>query len=590
MKYFSSLWLSSPKAQKIYAWGSVPLFAVVTMITITTASGGPGCSAPAGVEGEQIYNSAFHVMQYCDGDDWVAMNAIDANAAVTTLEQSKVSKSGDSMTGLLSLSGAPTSNLHAATKGYVDSIAAATGDSATAGRYQISCSSPSTSYVNCVMLDTQTWQTQCMNNYNISSTIQEWVPCGTQMNVSSLDGQGLSSTTVTGLRNAYGWGSNNLYHGNGNASASSPSLLDLNLAFTKIVSTQSNSQPVSCGIASWKPYCWWVGANYWQKGNISSPTSNTPSPAPLELSSLGFPEIVDIEVWFTKWAIRGTTGQWWSYGNTLNGSVIYNFWGTSTNLQPVFWRTGSAGTTTAWLPLDFEKVKFADYHMCGLRSNGKVHCTTYGWTTSPAFMVSLWDGIDEYCTSWGGNIFRTNSAFLQELCPVAGSEIYTDIAVWADRSSCALRDNGQVYCWGYTNADGKLWKWNTTNGTGYATPVDNSLNPWVTYASIYGSSTSNHFCALSTSWSAYCWWDNGSWQLGTGDASDRVRPTRVLWWYTFTQLELNYNQTCGLTTWGVMLCWGASSVYSSFLPEPVTWLPEGITGIAVWPNRFNAWK
>lgn len=54
----------------------------------------------------------------------------DANFAstVTTSIGTKVSKSGDTMTGALTLSGAPTSNLHAATKLYVDTaVAGASG-------------------------------------------------------------------------------------------------------------------------------------------------------------------------------------------------------------------------------------------------------------------------------------------------------------------------------------------------------------------------------------------------------------------------------------------------------------------------------
>lgn len=44
-------------------------------------------------------------------------------ATATTSINTKVSKSGDTMTGLLTLSGAPTTNLHAATKLYVDTAA-----------------------------------------------------------------------------------------------------------------------------------------------------------------------------------------------------------------------------------------------------------------------------------------------------------------------------------------------------------------------------------------------------------------------------------------------------------------------------------
>jgi len=56
-------------------------------------------------------------------------NAI--NAGVTTGVTTKVSKAGDTMTGALTLSGAPSIDLHAATKKYVDDLIAANGLPAT---------------------------------------------------------------------------------------------------------------------------------------------------------------------------------------------------------------------------------------------------------------------------------------------------------------------------------------------------------------------------------------------------------------------------------------------------------------------------
>jgi len=50
---------------------------------------------------------------------------VSANSTLDNLETTYVDTSGDTMTGVLALSGNPTSNLHAATKEYVDTIAAA---------------------------------------------------------------------------------------------------------------------------------------------------------------------------------------------------------------------------------------------------------------------------------------------------------------------------------------------------------------------------------------------------------------------------------------------------------------------------------
>lgn len=53
-----------------------------------------------------------------------ALNAKADDSEITTLTDTKLAKAGDTMTGLLTLSGAPSSALHAATKAYVDSVGA----------------------------------------------------------------------------------------------------------------------------------------------------------------------------------------------------------------------------------------------------------------------------------------------------------------------------------------------------------------------------------------------------------------------------------------------------------------------------------
>lgn len=129
------------------------------------------CSNPAGVEGEQIFNDTYKVMQFCNGTEWHSMDAsaieggldnlgdhtatqnIDVSnnkitnlsnptnnndaanksyvdtivdtintalTALTSTVSNKVNKAGDTMIGALTLSGAPSANNHAVTKSYVD--------------------------------------------------------------------------------------------------------------------------------------------------------------------------------------------------------------------------------------------------------------------------------------------------------------------------------------------------------------------------------------------------------------------------------------------------------------------------------------
>ncbi|MEZ5529715.1 MAG: DUF1566 domain-containing protein [Porticoccaceae bacterium] len=43
----------------------------VAMGAINPAAGGAGCTTPAAPEGQILYNQDNHVLQYCDGDDWI---------------------------------------------------------------------------------------------------------------------------------------------------------------------------------------------------------------------------------------------------------------------------------------------------------------------------------------------------------------------------------------------------------------------------------------------------------------------------------------------------------------------------------------
>ena len=78
------------------------------------------------------------------GDPTAALGAATkqyVDSTVSTGDAARVAKAGDTMTGLLTLSGAPTANLHAATKAYVDS-----GDAALTTAYKAADADITTAY------------------------------------------------------------------------------------------------------------------------------------------------------------------------------------------------------------------------------------------------------------------------------------------------------------------------------------------------------------------------------------------------------------------------------------------------------------
>jgi len=127
--------------------------------------------------------------------------------------------------------------------------------------------------------------------------------------------------------------------------------------------------------------------------------------------------------------------------------------------------------------------------------------------------------------------------------------------------SCALTvaDAGgqrHVLCWG-NNQYGQLG--DTANGG--STPPPDSDRPVAIAVDIDAAeiaASGFHSCARTAAGEAYCWGDNSTSQLGTGDDVNRSAPTRVLPGETIAQLALGFDYTCALTTDGRVLCWGAN--------------------------------
>jgi hypothetical protein len=58
---------------------SVLLFIFALLLAIPPAFAA-NCANPAGREGSYIYNSTYHVYQFCNGTNWIAFNAINPAA------------------------------------------------------------------------------------------------------------------------------------------------------------------------------------------------------------------------------------------------------------------------------------------------------------------------------------------------------------------------------------------------------------------------------------------------------------------------------------------------------------------------------
>lgn len=124
--------------------------------------------------------------------------------------------------------------------------------------------------------------------------------------------------------------------------------------------------------------------------------------------------------------------------------------------------------------------------------------------------------------------------------------------------SCALRESGEVVCWG-ENAAGQL-------GTGTAGPV--SLTP-TTVLGIGGvgvltgvtqiDASSTHTCARLSTGTVACWGANNAGQLGDGSTTPRPYPVAVAGLTGVNAVATGAGFTCAIVSGGSVRCWGANT-------------------------------
>jgi len=117
--------------------------------------------------------------------------------------------------------------------------------------------------------------------------------------------------------------------------------------------------------------------------------------------------------------------------------------------------------------------------------------------------------------------------------------------------TCGIDGAGQVFCWGY-NVQGQLGDGTNDNS---AVPRDTGIRNAV---ALGGSR--RHVCAATVDGSAYCWGINSAGEVGGGvTSSGENRPVRVVGLTEVARIAGGDKYTCAQTHSGEARCWGLGS-------------------------------
>jgi alpha-tubulin suppressor-like RCC1 family protein len=230
---------------------------------------------------------------------------------------------------------------------------------------------------------------------------------------------------------------------------------------------------------------------------------------------------------------------------------------------------GSAAQSPDTLPtpvsggMSFTTLQVGGTFACGLVAGGAAYC----WGAGP--------------NELGTNVLANGHDTFTPV-PVLGSLSFTLLRS-GNGTTCGLVQGGAAYCWG-GNGYGQLG--NDTISTDPPFPI----GPVPVTGGLYFSDISTsgtHACAIALSRLAYCWGQNTTGELGTGDTVEARGPVPVTGGLAFQMISAGNGNTCGITTEGLAACWGSNN-FGQLGTGTIDYVPHPTPALVIGGMHFRA--
>jgi alpha-tubulin suppressor-like RCC1 family protein len=295
----------------------------------------------------------------------------------------------------------------------------------------------------------------------------------------------------------------------------------------------------------------------------------------------------------TRVGVRGT-GQFAALGGEVGAPVEI------LGALPALTRIGDnarveiKGNTASQFERKFSQIASGESHTCGLSAKGQILC--WGGGSYDAFpelvsqnvqnlqFESISAGSQHTCAistlgllyCWGNNGHGQigDGTYNNQQFPTFIGDWYQHVSA-GPTHTCAIRDfpfAGRLYCWG-SNTSNNLGGGSSFIGQSNLNspiPVDDTSS----YLSV--SAGASHACGITTAGVLKCWGSNTDYRLGLGTNSvpDYSSPEVVSPGTTFQSVSAGTYHSCAISTAGELMCWGG-------LPSNSNLLGIGVAGATV---------